>query len=70
MEAAGGRIDDVAKITMFTTDMRHQPAIWKARSETFSGDFPCSTLVCITALFKPELLIEVDALGYIGASGR
>ena len=33
MEAAGGTVDDVVKINMYTTDMRHQPDIWKARSE-------------------------------------
>jgi 2-iminobutanoate/2-iminopropanoate deaminase len=69
MEAAGGRMDDIVKITMFTTDMRHQPAIWQARREFFSGDFPCSTLVQVTALFRPELVIEIEAVGFIGSSG-
>jgi enamine deaminase RidA (YjgF/YER057c/UK114 family) len=67
MEAAGGKVDDVMSITVFTTDMRHQPAFWRARSEVFSGDFPCSTLVCVHSLFLPELLIEVNAMGVIGA---
>ena len=70
MEAAGGRMDDVVKITMFTTDMRHQPDIWKARREFFAGDFPCSTLVCVSQLFLPELLIEIEAVGFLGSSGR
>lgn len=65
MEAAGGTIDDVMKIVMYTTDMRHQPDIWKARAEFFSGDFPTSTLVEVASLFKPEFVIEIDALGYI-----
>jgi enamine deaminase RidA (YjgF/YER057c/UK114 family) len=67
MEAAGGKMDDVMTITVYTTDMRHQPAFWKARAEFFSGDFPCSTLVCVHSLFLPELLIEVNAIGIIGA---
>lgn len=66
MEAAGGNIDGVIKITMFTTDMRHQPDIWKARHDVFSGDFPCSTLVCVASLFLPELLIEIEAVGFVG----
>ena len=65
MEAAGGTIDDVMKIVMYTTDMRYQPDIWKARAEYFSGDFPTSTLVEVASLFKPEFVIEIDALGYI-----
>ena len=71
MEAAGGRMDDIVRITVFTTDMRHQPQFWKARKEFFSGDFPCSTLVCVSSLFLPELLIEIEATAIIGsAPGR
>ena len=69
MEAAGGTIDDIAKITMFTTDMRHQPDIWRARREFFTGEFPCSTLVGVSHLFKPEAVIEIEAVGVIGAGG-
>ncbi len=65
MEAAGGTVDDVVKVVMYTTDMRYQPDIWKARRETFSGDFPTSTLICIAALFSPSLLVEIEAVGYI-----
>lgn len=63
MEAAGGKMDDVVKVTVFTTDMRYQPPIWKARQEFFTGDFPCSTLVCVSPLFLPELLIETVGSG-------
>jgi 2-iminobutanoate/2-iminopropanoate deaminase len=69
MEAAGGKMDDITTITVFTTDMRHQPAFWKARAEFFTGDYPCSTLVCVHSLFLPELLIEVNAIGVVGSSG-
>lgn len=70
MEAAGGTIDDVMTITAYTTDMRYQPDFWKARAEFFTGDFPCSTLVCVHSLFHPQLVIEVNAIGVIGAGGR
>ena len=70
MEAAGGEMDDIVRITVFTTDMRHQPQFWKARKEFFRGDFPCSTLVAVSALFLPELLIEIEATGIIGSSRR
>lgn len=66
MAAAGGGMDDIIKINMFVTDMRHQPDIWKARREFFTGDFPCSTLVCVSSLFLPELLIEIEAVGFVG----
>ncbi len=65
MEAAGGSVDDVVKLTMYTTDIRFQPAIWKARREVFAGDFPASTLVGVASLFDPDNLVEVEAIGYI-----
>jgi enamine deaminase RidA (YjgF/YER057c/UK114 family) len=65
MQAAGGTVDDVVMIRMYTTDMRHQPAIWRARAEVFKRSMPCSTLLCVHSLFTPDLVIEVDAVGYI-----
>jgi 2-iminobutanoate/2-iminopropanoate deaminase len=70
MEAAGGKIDDVVQITVFTTDIRYQPEFWRARKEFFTGDFPCSTLVCVSSLFLPEFLIEIEATGIIGSAPR
>ena len=66
VEAAGAKMDDIIKVTMYTTDMRFQPDIWKARREFFSGDFPCSTLVEVTSLVRPEFLIEIEAIAYVG----
>ena len=66
VEAAGAKMDDIVKVTMYTTDMRFQPDIWEARREFFSGDFPCSTLVEVTSLVQPEFLIEIEAIAYVG----
>ena len=49
IEAAGGTMDDLVRMTVFTTDIRHQPEFWKARKEFFTGDFPCSSLICVSA---------------------
>ena len=46
---------------------RDRPAFLEARREFFTGDFPCSTLVEVSALVKPEMLVEVDADAVIGA---
>jgi enamine deaminase RidA (YjgF/YER057c/UK114 family) len=68
MKAAGGSINDVMKITVYLTDIRNRPAVLKARREIFSGDFPCSTLVCVSALFDPRVSVEIDAIGVVGSS--
>jgi len=68
LEAAGGRIDDLLKMTIFITDMAYRPAVLEARRRFFSGDFPCSTLVAVSALIDPRLLVEIEGVGVIGSS--
>jgi enamine deaminase RidA (YjgF/YER057c/UK114 family) len=69
MEAAGGKMDDIVKVVIFVTDIKRREEVWKARREVFTGDFPVSTLVEVRALAAPELLVEVEAIAVLGASG-
>jgi 2-iminobutanoate/2-iminopropanoate deaminase len=66
MEEAGGRMSDIVSLNIFVTDMEHRPGVLKARQKFFTGDFPCSTLVAVSALIKPELLVEINAVGFVG----
>lgn len=67
VEAAGGRMSDVVKLTVFVTDISKRADIGVARREFFSGDFPCSTLVEITGLAMPELTVEIEAIAVLRA---
>ena len=69
LEAAGGRIDDVTKMTIFVTRIGQNTEVWRARREFFSGDFPASTLVEVRALAKPEILVEIEVVAHLGCSG-
>jgi enamine deaminase RidA (YjgF/YER057c/UK114 family) len=42
--------------------------VWRARAEYFTGDFPCSTLVEVSGLATPALKVEIEAVGFVGAS--
>jgi 2-iminobutanoate/2-iminopropanoate deaminase len=68
VEAAGGAMGDVAKVTIYVNDISHNTEVWRARKEAFTGDFPASTLVEVSALAKPEILVEIEAVAYIGSS--
>lgn len=68
VEAADGEIDDVVKMTIYVTDISQNTEVWKARKEFFSGDFPACTLVEVSALAKPEILLEIEAIASIGCS--
>lgn len=69
MTTAGGSMADVVKVNIFVTDITKREEVWRARREFFTGDFPVSTLVEVSALALPEMVVEVEAVGFIGAGG-
>ena len=68
LEAAGGSMADILKVTIFVTDISQREKVWQARREFFTGNFPASTLVQVAALANPSLKVEIEAVAYIGAS--
>jgi enamine deaminase RidA (YjgF/YER057c/UK114 family) len=68
VEAAGGHMADVVKVTIFVTDITQREKVWQARREVFTGNFPASTLVQVAALATPSLKVEIEAVAHIGAS--
>lgn len=65
LEAVGGRMSDIAKVTVFITDMTTLDAIHRVRSEFFERPYPASSLVQVVNLVKPEFLIEIEAVAVI-----
>ena len=70
VEAAGGAMADVVKVTIFVTDITQREKVWRARREFFTGNFPASTLVQVAALAEPSLKVEIEAIAHIGAGMR
>lgn len=68
MQAAGGDLSDIVKLTTFVTDMSVLPIYREVRDRfiTPGPRVPASTLVQISALFRPGFLIEIEAVGHIG----
>jgi 2-iminobutanoate/2-iminopropanoate deaminase len=69
MEAAGGTMADVIKMTAYLTDVRYRPDFIKARREVFSGDFPPCVVVGNCTLANPDALVEIDAWAILGSGG-
>ena len=67
VEAAGGVMADVVKMTIFVVNIKQNKEVWRAREEFFEGDFPASTLVQVSALGSPEVLLEIEAVAYVGS---
>jgi len=69
LEAAGATIHDVAKITIYVVDYSWDAveALTTAAAEVFGGPPPltANTLVGVSALWLPELLVEIEAVAVI-----
>ena len=65
VEAAGGTINDVVALNVFTTDVRYHRDINEARRDFLKANFPTSTMVQVVALARPELLLEINAIATI-----
>ena len=65
VEAGGGTMANIVKVTTFVTDMRYRPDYARIRGEFFGPKMPASTMVAVTALALPELLIEIEAVAVI-----
>ena len=61
----GGRMSDIVKVTVFITDLSKLAEIHEVRSEFFDPPYPASTLVEVSKLVNPELLIEIEAVAVI-----
>jgi 2-iminobutanoate/2-iminopropanoate deaminase len=70
VEAAGGAMSDLVKMTIYVVDIKQNTQVWRARQEFFTGDFPCSTLVEVRSLATPEILVEIEAIACLGAGRR
>ena len=70
MGKAGGRLDDVVRNRMYVTDMALGDAAARAAARYFQKARPAATLVQISGLNRPEMLVEIelDAVDGAGAS--
>lgn len=67
LASGGATMEDVAKITVFITDMTRYAEFSQARTEAFPGGVPASAVYGTPALVKPELLVEVEAIAVVGS---
>lgn len=66
LAAAGATFRDVTRIGIYVTDMRELAALREVRSRYLPADAPpASTLVQVSALFRPELLVEIEATAVV-----
>jgi enamine deaminase RidA (YjgF/YER057c/UK114 family) len=65
IEEAGGRMEHLCKVVVYLTDVRHREAVYRTMGEYIRGVHPVSTGVVVTALARPDWLVEIDATAMI-----
>ncbi|GAA3142958.1 RidA family protein [Planomonospora alba] len=68
LEAAGATWDDVFKLTIYVVDTSALPVVRAVRDEFVNVERPpTSSLVQVAGLFRPDILIEVEAVAAVPA---
>lgn len=57
----GADLGDVVRTRIFVTDIARWEAIARAHAEAFSGVLPATSMVEVTNLIAPGILVEVEA---------
>jgi 2-iminobutanoate/2-iminopropanoate deaminase len=65
LEAGGSSLDNVAKVTIFLTDMGHFKEVVELRRKYFSAPYPADTIVEVKALYTPQAMIEIEAIAAV-----
>jgi enamine deaminase RidA (YjgF/YER057c/UK114 family) len=62
---AGARLEDICKIVVYLTDIRHRDAAYAVIGRWLRGVYPCSTGIIVSGLARPEWLVEIDVTAVI-----
>ncbi|HWC26287.1 MAG TPA: RidA family protein [Solirubrobacteraceae bacterium] len=63
---AGARMDQVVRTRMFVTDISRAEEIGRVHGERFGAHAPAASMVEVAALIDPRMLVEIEAVAYVG----
>jgi enamine deaminase RidA (YjgF/YER057c/UK114 family) len=65
LREAGSRLEHICKITIYIIDPRYREAVYRVVGKWLKGVYPVSTGLVVSALARPEWLVEIDATAVI-----
>jgi len=65
LEESGSALEDIVKIVVYLTDVRYRDPVYQVVGRWLKGVFPVSTGIVVSALARPEWVVEIDATAVI-----
>ena len=65
IEECGGKMEHLVKVVVYITDVRHREAVYRTMGEYIKGVHPVSTELVVSALARPDWLVEIDGTAVI-----
>jgi enamine deaminase RidA (YjgF/YER057c/UK114 family) len=65
MTDVGGTLDDITTMTVFITDDRFGDEFTQIRKDYFTKGYPCSALITVESLARPETLVEIQGIAVL-----
>jgi enamine deaminase RidA (YjgF/YER057c/UK114 family) len=66
LERAGARLTDVVRTRIFVTDIERWDEVGRAHREAFGDVMPATSMVEVTRLIDPRMLVEIEADAIVG----
>ncbi len=65
LQEVGAALTDVVRTRIYVTDISRWPEVGAVHAQVFGDTLPVATMVEVSALIAPELLVEIEADAYV-----
>ena len=65
LKECGSCMDHICRIVVYLTDIRNSEVVYQEMGKWLKGVYPCSTGIVVSALARPEWLLEIEVTAVI-----